>query len=123
LDKVNMPLRGSFKSPEEYFSTLFHELAHSTGHQSRLNRRGIGEQSWYGSESYSKEELVAELAASFLCAEAGIENRTFENSVGYLHGWLQQLKGNSKLLIEAAAQATKACDLILGRHADESEGD
>jgi len=121
LDKVNMPVKSSFTKLEEFFSTLFHELGHSTGHPSRLDRKGISDKAMFGSDTYSKEELIAELTASFLCAEAGIENETFKNSVAYLQGWLKALKGNSRLLIEAASQAQKSADLILNRK-KESKG-
>jgi antirestriction protein ArdC len=71
-DSIHLPARSSFTSTGELYSTLFHELTHSTGHQSRLNRQTLTEVVPFGSETYSKEELVAEFGAAFLCAHAGI---------------------------------------------------
>lgn len=112
LDYVQMPERGQFTDSEGYYATLFHELAHSTGHSSRLNRPGIEAVAPFGSEDYSKEELVAEMAAAFLNGEAGLEIE-IERSAGYIQHWLKVLKDDRRLLISAAAQAQKAADLIL----------
>lgn len=121
LDHVNMPKQELFKGDEEYYSTLFHELGHSTGHASRLGRKGVTEASYFGSHGYSKEELVAEMAAAFLCAEAGIVQATIDNSAAYIDGWLKALKSkdNKALVIQAASQAQKATDYILDRQAVE----
>lgn len=113
-DLVNMPKLEAFESAEEYYSTLFHELVHSTAHTSRLNRKLGKGLNFFGSESYSKEELIAEMGSSFLCAMAGIESKTLDNSVAYLQGWVSALREKPKMLIEAASQAQRACDLILG---------
>jgi len=78
-DSIHLPPRNSFDSSGEYYSTVFHELTHSTGHENRLNRPTLTEVVPFGSETYSKEELVAEFGAAFLCAHAGIEN-TVNNS-------------------------------------------
>jgi len=72
LDVVNMPRPESFDTPENYYSTLFHELTHSTGHESRLNRKGITDPVRFGSHSYSKEELIAEMGSAFLSGHCGI---------------------------------------------------
>lgn len=112
-DTVNMPRPETFPQREEYYSTLFHELAHSTGHESRLNRRNSGEIRMFGDADYSKEELVAEMTASFLSAVAGIAQVTIENSAAYLAGWIKILKGEPKLAVQAAAAAQKAADYIL----------
>lgn len=115
LDSVRIPTRAAFKSSAEYYSTLFHELGHSTGHASRLNRDGIAKFDSFGSHQYSREELVAEFCAAFLCASAGIENaRTVENSAAYLRYWLKAVKEEPGVLVRAASQAQKAADLILG---------
>ena len=97
---------------------MFHELSHASGHASRVGRKGILEPSYFGSHEYSKEELVAEMGAAFLCGHAGIEQRTIENSAAYLKGWLKSLKNDRTLLIQAAAQAQKASDYILDRKKD-----
>lgn len=114
-DKLNMPALGQFETPEEYYSTYFHELTHSTGHQSRLNRKGITKNNPFASVGYSKEELVAEMGASFLCSRTGIDYKELtENSAAYLQGWLKVLKADKKLIFKAAAEAQKAVDYILG---------
>jgi len=111
-DTVNMPAKNLFSSSEEYYSTLFHELTHSTGHRRRLNRDTLTDLCPFGSTNYSKEELVAEMGAAFLCGVTGIENKTVDNSAAYLASWLRKLRGNSKLLVMAGAQAQKAADYI-----------
>jgi antirestriction protein ArdC len=118
LDYVKMPVPEAFESPEELYSTSFHELIHSVGHAKRLGRKGILEPSYFGSHEYSKEELVAEMGAAFLCGHSGIE-RTIENSAAYIQGWLRSLKNDKTLLIQAAAQAQKASDYILNRKGGE----
>lgn len=118
-DYIQLPHQHTFQSPEEYYSTAFHELAHATGHTSRVGRKSILEPSYFGSHEYSKEELVAEMGAAFLCGHTGIENRTIDNSVAYIQGWLRKLKDDKTLLIHAAAQAQKAADFILNRKGGE----
>jgi len=112
-DEVAVPDISGFESAEEYYSALFHELGHSTGHARRLNRKEITEPAGFGSELYSREELTAELTSAFLCAVTGIGQQTIENSAAYLQGWLQALKNDKTLLIKAAGQAQKAADYIL----------
>jgi antirestriction protein ArdC len=117
-DTAVMPERTQFTSSAEYYSTLFHELTHSTGHTARLNRPTLVDASYFGSCNYSKEELVAEMGAAFLCGEAGIENEAaMKNSASYLDGWRRKLKADSRVVIQAAGQAQKAADLILGKTA------
>jgi len=118
LDYVKICKPEAFESPEEYYSTAFHELTHATGHAQRLGRKGILEPSYFGSHEYSKEELVAEMSAAFLCGHSGIE-RTIENSAAYIRGWLRSLKNDKTLLIQAASLAQKASDYILGRKVGE----
>jgi antirestriction protein ArdC len=114
-DLVNMPKRELFETAESYYSVLFHELGHSTGHESRLGREGITDATMFGSHKYSKEELVAEMTAAFLSGHCAIDSATVENSAAYIQGWLKKLRNDTKLLVSAAAQAQKAADLILGR--------
>jgi antirestriction protein ArdC len=104
---VGMPAQGLFHSSEEYYCTLFHELAHSTGHAKRLHRDNFDNPVSFGSESYSKEELIAEMTAAMLCGIAGIEQKTLENSAAYLRMWIARLKSDSRLLVSAASQARK----------------
>jgi antirestriction protein ArdC len=114
-DAVGMPARDLFHSSEEYYATEFHELAHSTGHAKRLHRENFDNPVSYGSDSYSKEELVAEMTAAMLCGVAGIEQKTLENTAAYLKTWIARLKSDSRLLVSAASQAQKAADFIQGK--------
>ena len=123
LDIVKMPEREQFKAPAEYYSTLFHELGHSTGHESRLARKNIMDLCPFGSTNYSAEELVAEMTAAFLCGVAGIENTTVLNSAAYIKSWLSKLKDDRKMVVLAAAQAQRAADYILARKAGEEASD
>jgi antirestriction protein ArdC len=123
LDYVQMPVQGAFDTAESYYGVLFHELAHSTGHESRLKRDGIAAVSPFGTESYAQEELVAEMAAAFLCGEAGIEPNVPQHTA-YIASWLRRLKDDRKLVVQAAGQAQRAADLIVGRSfKKEEEGD
>ena len=113
MDKVVVPMIGQFISSEEYYSTLFHELTHSTKHESRLNR-GNETLSHFGSEDYSKEELVAEIGSANMMSYLGIETpQTFKNSAAYIQNWLQVLKNDKKMVVSAASKAQKATDYIL----------
>lgn len=114
LDLVAMPDLSQFETVESYYSTLFHELTHSTGHASRLSRASLGTPAPFGSPDYSKEELVAEFGAAFLCAQAGIFPATVESQASYIQGWLAVLKKDKRLLPIAAGQAQRAADFILG---------
>src|ERR1035437_146935 len=114
FDYVQMPERTCFESMEEYYSTLFHELTHSTGHPARLNRSSLTDFERFGDHHYSREELVAEMGAAFLAGYCGIENRTINNSAAYLANWLKALKDDSRMVLVAASQAQKAADLVLG---------
>jgi antirestriction protein ArdC len=113
-DFVGMPDRPRFDTGAAYFSTLFHELIHSTGHACRLNRPSVAEGSSFGTDPYSKEELIAEMGAAFLCGQAGIEENTMENSAAYIQGWLKKFQDDKKLIVQAASQAQKAANFILG---------
>jgi antirestriction protein ArdC len=117
-DTVTMPSRTAFQSQAEYYSTLFHELTHSTGHAKRLGREGIEKIQPFGSEDYSKEELVAEMGSAMLCGAAGIEQATIGNSAAYLRGWINRLKADSRLVIAAARSAQEAADYIRGESQD-----
>ena len=119
FDLVRVPELFRYEKAEEYYSTFFHELAHATGHESRLNREGVTGQHFFGDAVYSREELVAEMTAAFLCGYTGIENATIQNSAAYLHSWIRTLRGDRKLAIIAAAQAQKAADYILNRKSND----
>jgi len=113
LDCIEMPDRACFDSAAEYSNTLFHELVHSTGHPSRLNRSSLTEFERFGDECYSREELVAEMGAAFLAGYCGIDGKTLANSASYLANWLQALRNDSRMVVVAGSQAQKATDLIL----------
>ncbi len=116
-DTVVLPLRQQFSETAEYYSTAFHELTHSTGHPSRLNR--LTETARFGSAPYSREELCAELGASFILNRLGLEtNGSFRNNAAYIDHWLTVLKEDKRLLVSAAGQADKAVRLILNDKED-----
>ena len=121
LDQIRIPGVDDFHSTSEYYATLFHELVHSTGHMSRLNREGISEAKRSDKIRYSKEELIAEMGASFLCSFTGIENPDLtNNSAAYLQSWLRVFKQDKTMVVKAASQAQKAVDFILGIQFKES---
>jgi antirestriction protein ArdC len=120
-DLISMPVRESFGKVEEYYSTLFHEMVHSTGHKDRLAREGITNPIKFASHNYSFEELVAECGAAFLCGHAGIVDHTIDNSAAYIANWVSKLKSEPKWIVDAAGKAAKASDLILGMSAKAEE--
>ena len=112
-DSITLPLLAQFKEIAEYYSTAFHEMVHSTGHMSRLNR--LEKTAFFGTEAYSKEELIAEIGASALVNHVGLEtSRSFRNNAAYVQNWLQVLKNDKKFIVSAAGKAEKAVDMILG---------
>jgi antirestriction protein ArdC len=116
-DTVVVPSLDSSTSSEGYYSTLFHELAHSTGHENRLNRKELVNSDGFGNTNYAKEELTAEMTAAFLCAITGIHQPTIANSAAYIQNWLKALLNDKTLVIKAATQAQKAADYIMSvRH-------
>jgi antirestriction protein ArdC len=119
-DLIFMPPKPAFTSSEEYYSTLFHELVHSTGAASRLARKGVTDPTSFASHDYSYEELIAECGAAFLCAHAGIAPATLNNSAAYIGSWIKLLRREPKWILNAASQAAKAADRIIGKVARES---
>ena len=115
-DEVQMPEMKNFTDSDEFYSTLFHELSHSTGHQTRLGRDGVTRNWSFGSNEYSEEELIAEMTASFLCGFAGIGQRTMQNSAAYLDSWLKKLQADPKYVVKVGSKAQRAADYILGHH-------
>lgn len=113
LDKITMPNIQNFEKEEYYYSTLFHELVHSTGAAKRLNRDGVSKIDRFGSEQYSKEELIAEIGACFLCNKTCIENITIENSGAYVQSWLSALNDDKRLIVNASSKAQHAVDYII----------
>ncbi len=111
-DTVVIPERKQFAETTEFYSTAFHELSHSTGHESRLNR--LDKTAFFGTESYSKEELIAEIGAATLVNHCGMEtSSSFRNSAAYLQNWLQVLKNDKRFIVSAAGKAEKAVQFIL----------
>lgn len=109
-DKIEVPTGERFQKPEEYYATLFHEMVHSTGHPSRLNRDLSGR---FGSKKYAAEELVAEIGSAILLSQTGIEtDATFENSTAYVQSWIAHLKNDSRMIVLASGKAEKAVNFI-----------
>ena len=113
-DTIVVPMKEQYQHINEYYSTTFHELVHSTGHKNRLNRLETTAVASFGSETYSKEELVAEIGSATILSALEIETkRTFTNSVAYIQNWLNVLKNDNRFIISASSQAEKAVDYIL----------
>lgn len=106
-DSIGIPMLNQFDNSPAYYSVLFHEIAHSTGHEKRLNRK-LGNK--FGSEKYAREELIAELSAVQLCNAFGLD--TVENSSAYLQSWLQPLKNDVSLLLTSASKASDVLTYI-----------
>jgi antirestriction protein ArdC len=123
FDYINMPKKEQFKGTAEYYSTLIHEVIHSTGHTSRLNRFSLNDGKFDSKKhSYSFEELVAEIGASFLNAMFGVATEQSEkNSIAYLQGWLNTFKQDKQMLFKAAIDAQKAVNYILKDEAPKEE--
>jgi len=113
FDTVCIPNPRTFFNDHQYYSTLYHELVHSTGHRKRLGRHEKIKDHKFGSQDYSQEELVAEMGAAYLCGLTDIELHTIENNAAYIKSWIRTFKNDPKVLILAAAQAQKAVDYIL----------
>ena len=114
-DRVVVPMKEQYKHINEYYSTTFHELTHSTGHKNRLDRLHTGADAAFGSETYSKEELVAEIGSASLMNLLGIETiKTFRNSAAYIQSWLKVLKSDNKFIVSASSKAEKAVNYIIG---------
>jgi len=113
-DTIGIPLKEDFISIEEYYSTLYHELSHSTGHEKRLNRECLTEYSPFESAGHSKEEIVAELSASLLCGYSGIDNKIINNNSAYIKGWLNNIKQDKNFLFSCFKLSQKSADYIRG---------
>lgn len=109
-DRIHMPLFETFHNAHGYYATAFHELAHWTGHKSRLDRDLSGR---FGSHAYGMEELVAELSAAFTCAEFGFDSITRDDHLKYIKGWLEKIKEDHTAIITAASKAAQASEYIL----------
>ena len=112
-DRIVLPLLKQFSETAEYYGTAFHEMVHSTGHAKRLDR--LDATAFFGSDAYSKEELIAEIGAAALVNHAGLEtSKSFRNNAAYVQNWLQVLKNDKRFIVSAAGKAEKAVALILG---------
>jgi len=114
-DYIQLPKKNAFYSIEEYYSTLFHEAIHSTGHPSRLNRKIPERNKQKINDNYSEEELIAEIGASFLCDHAGIINSVIDNQTAYIKNWLKALSNDKTLILKASSLAQQAADYILSK--------
>lgn len=113
-DSVVVPMLSQYDIPEEYYSTTFHELTHSTMPAHRCDRTAENKTAYFGNEDYSREELVAEIGSAMLCNAVGIEcDKAFKNSVAYIQSWLKALKNDKKMIIWASSRAEKAAKYIL----------
>jgi len=108
MDRVTLPPRELFENAEEEIATTYHELAHSTANVKRLNRESINHAAPFGSPAYSFEEILAEMSAAYLCAEAGISPAVIENEAAYIQNWLKQLRNDHRMIVRAAAQAQRS---------------
>ena len=109
-DSIIVPTKEQYESVEQYYSTMFHEISHSTGAKNRLDREfGLS----FGNDAYAFEELVAELSASYLCGINSIDNATIDNSAAYINGWKSKLKDNKEWFVKAASKAQKASNFVL----------
>lgn len=110
-DRIVLPLLSQFKETAEYYGTAFHEMVHSTGHQSRLAR--LDGTAFFGNEEYSKEELVAEIGSATLVSLVGLEtDKSFRNNAAYIQNWLSVLRNDNKFIVSAAGKAEKAVEFI-----------
>lgn len=111
-DTVVVPAIEQYEDIEEFYSTLFHELVHSTGASKRLDR-GLIKATSKSSEEYSREELVAEIGSAMMCCQLGIDSeKAFKNSVAYVQGWLRELKNDVRMVVWASSRAEKAVKYI-----------
>lgn len=114
MDEIHIPEQNQFENPSAYYSTLFHECIHSTGHKSRLQREDILEKNGFGTDEYAFEELVAEFGSAMLCSVAEIDQDIIPNAAAYIAAWSKKIKQEKRWLIQAASQAQKAADWVLG---------
>ena len=114
LDEIQVPGHDRFHTTDGYYHALFHEMAHSTGHEKRLNRPGVADFDHFGSYQYGEEELIAEMTAAMMCRESDIDSVN-ENidAAAYLRGWLRSMKETPDMLYNAIDQATRATNHLL----------
>lgn len=120
-DSIYIPEPSRFTTGEDYYATLFHEHAHGTGHSRRIDRKLDTEPRPFGSADYGREELIAEMAAAFLCGHCGISPVTLVNQTAYLNGWMHTIKQDKKLIVASAGAAQRAADWMIGQRTLPSE--
>jgi antirestriction protein ArdC len=108
-DYISIPKIEDFETKEEYYSALFHEMIHWTGHETRINRIASGR---YGDNDYAYEELVAELGAAYLCSLCGISNMTINYHASYINGWLKLMKRDARMLLKASTETGRAIRML-----------
>lgn len=115
MDSITLPELFQFEKAEEFYSTAFHEAIHSTLKASRCDREEDNKNSYFGSENYSKEELIAEIGSASILNYLGIEiPDTFRNSTAYIQSWIGVLQNDKKFIVSASGKAEKAAKYILG---------
>jgi antirestriction protein ArdC len=119
-DVVNMPKPDKFDSIDSYYQMFFHQLVHSTGHMSRIDRKDLLHMAEFSTDTFSHEELTAEIGAGILAANAGIEIDN-DPTAEYINGWVDKLKKDKRLIFSASAAAQKAVDYILNVKAEAKE--
>lgn len=120
-DLINIPPKDHFKPTEAFYSTLYHEMVHSTGHRTRLNRKGVTESKGFGTVAYSMEEMVAEIGACFLNSRSGILPLVQDNSSAYIDSWIKVFKNDHRFIVFASSFAQKAVDYILNEQSVPTE--
>jgi antirestriction protein ArdC len=120
-DQISMPRRESFLTSEGVYDTLLHELVHSTGAKSRLDRESVTQSTGFGTHTYGREELIAEMGTAFLAGEAGILPATVDNNAAYCASWIKAIREDKRAIIVAAGAAQRAADYILNRAAAQTE--
>ena len=113
-DEVVVPMLSQYALAEEYYSTAFDELTHSTMHEKRCNRQSESAITRFGDSAYSREELVAEIGSAMICNRLGIEHeKAFKNSAAYIQSWLKALKNDNRMIVWAAKKAEEAARYIM----------
>jgi antirestriction protein ArdC len=113
LDKVHMPELPKFKAAELFYSTLFHELSHATGHKRRCDRTKDKAGSKFGNAVYAMEELVAEISSAMVGAQLGFQPGHIEDSAAYVQSWLKVLRDDKRAIVKAAAAAQRSADYLM----------
>jgi antirestriction protein ArdC len=122
LDSIHLPPKDAFKDAPGFYGTALHELAHWTGHPSRLNRPTLTDSYRFGDLNYAKEELRAELASVFIAAEVGVPHDP-ANHAAYVGSWIKALKDDKNEIFRAAHDASKATDFVLGLEREVSKAE